>query len=99
MSHKLLRFGRNDNTPVFTESVYSALISEDSSLMQEVTTVTANDPDENDALVYSIISGGRGSAFPVLSSNVSFIFHYFKYTILTIHSQIRNYLPKFVNIR
>ena len=49
---------RNDNVPEFTQRTYSVMISEDTAIQQEVTTVLADDPDENDALTYRITSGG-----------------------------------------
>ena len=60
---------RNDNVPEFTQRTYSVMISEDTAIQQEVTTVLANDPDENDALTYRIISGGMCRAASNLCGN------------------------------
>ena len=44
---------------MFTQGTYTARVSEDSSVNDEVITVTATDRDENDVLTYSIASGGK----------------------------------------
>uniref|UniRef100_A0A8D0HJY6 FAT atypical cadherin 1 n=1 Tax=Sphenodon punctatus TaxID=8508 RepID=A0A8D0HJY6_SPHPU len=60
----------NDNTPVFSQDTYTAVISEDAMLEQPVITVMADDADgpSNNHIHYSIIDGNQGSPFTIDSS-------------------------------
>ncbi|KAF6084027.1 FAT atypical cadherin 1 [Phyllostomus discolor] len=57
----------NDNTPVFSQDPYTAVISEDAVLEQPVLTVMADDADGplNSHIHYSIIDGNQGSPFTI----------------------------------
>uniref|UniRef100_A0A8C0I6M1 FAT atypical cadherin 1 n=1 Tax=Balaenoptera musculus TaxID=9771 RepID=A0A8C0I6M1_BALMU len=57
----------NDNTPVFSQDTYTAVISEDAVLEQSVITVMADDADgpSNSHIHYSIIDGNQGSPFTI----------------------------------
>ncbi|XP_036911122.1 protocadherin Fat 1 isoform X1 [Sturnira hondurensis] len=57
----------NDNTPVFSQDPYTAVISEDAVLQQPVITVMADDADGplNSHIHYSIIDGNQGSPFTI----------------------------------
>ncbi|XP_006128510.2 protocadherin Fat 1 isoform X2 [Pelodiscus sinensis] len=57
----------NDNTPVFSQDTYTAVISEDAMLEQSVITVIADDADgpSNNHIHYSIIDGNQGSPFTI----------------------------------
>ncbi|XP_042697901.2 protocadherin Fat 1 isoform X7 [Chrysemys picta bellii] len=57
----------NDNTPVFSQDTYTAVISEDAMLEQSVITVMADDADgpSNNHIHYSIIDGNQGSPFTI----------------------------------
>uniref|UniRef100_A0A8D1Y0Z8 FAT atypical cadherin 1 n=1 Tax=Sus scrofa TaxID=9823 RepID=A0A8D1Y0Z8_PIG len=57
----------NDNTPVFSQDTYTAVISEDAVLEQSVVTVMADDADgpSNSHIHYSIIDGNQGSPFTI----------------------------------
>lgn len=57
----------NDNTPVFSQDTYTAVISEDAVLEQSVVTVMADDADgpSNSHIHYSIVDGNQGSPFTI----------------------------------
>ncbi|XP_060102406.1 protocadherin Fat 1 isoform X1 [Heteronotia binoei] len=57
----------NDNTPVFSQDTYTAVISEDAEVEQSVITVMAADADgpSNNHIHYSIIDGNQGSPFTI----------------------------------
>nr|XP_032655849.1 protocadherin Fat 1 isoform X1 [Chelonoidis abingdonii] len=57
----------NDNTPVFSQDTYTAVISEDAMLEQSVIMVMADDADgpSNNRIHYSIIDGNQGSPFTI----------------------------------
>ncbi|XP_025063474.1 protocadherin Fat 1 isoform X5 [Alligator sinensis] len=57
----------NDNTPVFSQDTYTAVISEDAVLEQSVIMVMADDADgpSNNHIHYSIIDGNQGSPFTI----------------------------------
>ncbi|XP_043826311.1 protocadherin Fat 1 isoform X3 [Dromiciops gliroides] len=57
----------NDNTPVFSQDTYTAVISEDAVLEQSVVTVMADDADgpSNSHIHYSIIDGNQGNPFTI----------------------------------
>ncbi|XP_049721123.1 protocadherin Fat 1 isoform X2 [Elephas maximus indicus] len=57
----------NDNTPVFSQNTYTAVVSEDAVLEQPVVTVMADDADgpSNSHIHYSIIDGNQGSPFTI----------------------------------
>ncbi|XP_066489067.1 protocadherin Fat 1 isoform X4 [Tiliqua scincoides] len=57
----------NDNTPVFSQDTYTAVISEDADVEQSVITVMAADADgpSNNHIRYSIIDGNQGSPFTI----------------------------------
>ncbi|XP_074848983.1 protocadherin Fat 1 isoform X2 [Carettochelys insculpta] len=57
----------NDNTPVFNQNTYTAVISEDAVLEQSVITVMADDADgpSNNHIHYSIIDGNQGGPFTI----------------------------------
>lgn len=57
----------NDNTPMFSQDTYTAVISEDAVLEQSVITVMADDADGplNSHIHYSIIDGNQGSPFTI----------------------------------
>ncbi|XP_035385759.1 protocadherin Fat 1a isoform X3 [Electrophorus electricus] len=55
----------NDNSPMFGQAVYSAVVSEDAEPGRTVLTVIADDSDgpSNNQVRYSIVSGNHGSPF------------------------------------
>ncbi|XP_046699501.1 protocadherin Fat 1a isoform X1 [Silurus meridionalis] len=57
----------NDNSPVFSQAVYTAVLSEDVEPGKAVLTVVAEDADgpANNQVHYSIISGNQGSPFSI----------------------------------
>ncbi|XP_053110313.1 protocadherin Fat 1 isoform X2 [Hemicordylus capensis] len=57
----------NDNTPVFSQETYTAVISEDAEVEQAVITVMAADADgpSNNHIRYSIIDGNQGNPFTI----------------------------------
>uniref|UniRef100_A0A8C6IZL5 Uncharacterized protein n=1 Tax=Melopsittacus undulatus TaxID=13146 RepID=A0A8C6IZL5_MELUD len=57
----------NDNTPVFSQDTYTAVISEDAMLEQSVITVMADDADgpSNNRIHYAIIDGNQGNPFTI----------------------------------
>uniref|UniRef100_A0A8D0NDB1 FAT atypical cadherin 1 n=1 Tax=Sus scrofa TaxID=9823 RepID=A0A8D0NDB1_PIG len=57
----------NDNTPVFSQDTYTAVVSEDAVLEQSVVTVMADDADgpSNSHIHYSIVDGNQGSPFTI----------------------------------
>ncbi|XP_053312519.1 protocadherin Fat 3 [Spea bombifrons] len=57
----------NDNAPAFSQEVYSAVISEDASIGDSVTTVYAEDLDSpsNGQITFSIVSGDQDKQFTV----------------------------------
>ncbi|XP_076869832.1 protocadherin Fat 1a isoform X3 [Brachyhypopomus gauderio] len=57
----------NDNSPVFGQAVYSAVVGEDAEPGRTVLTVTADDVDgpSNNQVRYSIVGGNHGSPFTV----------------------------------
>ncbi|XP_015744320.1 protocadherin Fat 1 isoform X1 [Python bivittatus] len=57
----------NDNTPVFSQETYTAVISEDAEVEQSVITILAADADGplNNRIQYSIIDGNQGSPFTI----------------------------------
>ncbi len=57
----------NDNSPVFTQISYAALISESSQIGTEVVTLTAVDADtgDNGRVTYSVLGGDRHNQFSV----------------------------------
>ncbi|KAG9335984.1 hypothetical protein JZ751_003383 [Albula glossodonta] len=57
----------NDNSPIFSQSVYSAVVSEDAELGRTVVAVVADDADgpSYNHVRYSIIGGNQGSPFTI----------------------------------
>ncbi|XP_075412906.1 protocadherin Fat 1 isoform X2 [Tenrec ecaudatus] len=57
----------NDNTPMFSQETYAAVVSEDALLEQPVIVVMADDVDgpSNSHVHYSIIDGNQGSPFTI----------------------------------
>uniref|UniRef100_A0A672YLU7 Protocadherin Fat 1-like n=1 Tax=Sphaeramia orbicularis TaxID=375764 RepID=A0A672YLU7_9TELE len=57
----------NDNTPVFSQTVYTAVVSEDAELGKTVLAVMAQDADgpSYDHVRYSIVDGNQGSPFTI----------------------------------
>ncbi|XP_044311184.1 protocadherin Fat 1 isoform X1 [Varanus komodoensis] len=57
----------NDNTPVFSQDTYTAVISEDAEVEQSVISVMAADADGplNNHIRYSIIDGNQGNPFTI----------------------------------
>uniref|UniRef100_A0A8C1LZZ0 FAT atypical cadherin 1a n=1 Tax=Cyprinus carpio TaxID=7962 RepID=A0A8C1LZZ0_CYPCA len=57
----------NDNSPVFSQDIYSAVISEDAELGKAVLTVMADDADgpSSNQVRFSIIDGNQGSLFTI----------------------------------
>nr|AAO15696.1 protocadherin [Danio rerio] len=57
----------NDNSPVFNQDIYSAVISEDAELGKTVLTVMADDADgpSSNQVRFSIIDGNQGSPFTI----------------------------------
>ncbi|TRY88066.1 hypothetical protein DNTS_000045, partial [Danionella cerebrum] len=57
----------NDNSPVFNQDIYSAVISEDAELGKTVLTVMADDADgaSSNQVHFSIIDGNQGSPFSI----------------------------------
>uniref|UniRef100_A0A8C3R498 FAT atypical cadherin 1 n=1 Tax=Cyanoderma ruficeps TaxID=181631 RepID=A0A8C3R498_9PASS len=57
----------NDNSPVFSQDTYTAVISEDAMLEQSVITVMADDADgpSNNHIHYAIIDGNQGNPFTI----------------------------------
>ncbi|XP_057188833.1 protocadherin Fat 1a isoform X3 [Triplophysa rosa] len=57
----------NDNSPVFNQDMYSAVISEDAELGKTVLTVMADDADgpSSNQVRFSIIDGNQGSPFTI----------------------------------
>ncbi|XP_065110593.1 protocadherin Fat 1a isoform X2 [Paramisgurnus dabryanus] len=57
----------NDNSPVFNQNIYSAVISEDAELGKTVLTVMADDADgpSSNQVRFSIIDGNQGSPFTI----------------------------------
>ncbi|KAJ7405115.1 Protocadherin Fat 3 [Willisornis vidua] len=57
----------NDNTPVFSQDTYTAVISEDAVLEQSIITVMADDADgpSNNRIHYTIIDGNQGNPFTI----------------------------------
>ncbi|XP_006741893.1 protocadherin Fat 1 [Leptonychotes weddellii] len=57
----------NDNSPVFSQDTYTAVVSEDAPLEQSVITVMADDADgpSNSHIRYSITDGNQGSPFTI----------------------------------
>ncbi|KAG5848309.1 hypothetical protein ANANG_G00097130 [Anguilla anguilla] len=57
----------NDNSPVFSQAVYSAVVSEDAELGRTVVTVAADDADgpAHNHVRYSITDGNQGSPFTI----------------------------------
>ncbi|XP_041930485.1 protocadherin Fat 1-like isoform X2 [Alosa sapidissima] len=55
----------NDNSPVFSQGVYSAVVSEDAKPGTAVVTITASDTDgpANNRVRFSIIGGNQGTPF------------------------------------
>uniref|UniRef100_A0A8C4NQV8 FAT atypical cadherin 3a n=1 Tax=Dicentrarchus labrax TaxID=13489 RepID=A0A8C4NQV8_DICLA len=55
----------NDNAPMFSCDLYTAVLSEDATIGESVVQVVAEDADSqlNGAILYSIISGDRGNQF------------------------------------
>nr|XP_046244015.1 protocadherin Fat 3a isoform X3 [Scatophagus argus] len=55
----------NDNAPMFSSDLYTAVVSEDATMGESVIRVVAEDVDSqlNGAILYSIISGDRGNQF------------------------------------
>ena len=54
----------NEN-PSFHSSIYMAVVSEDAPSLAHVVTVRANDPDENDVITYSFVSGNAQQHFTI----------------------------------
>lgn len=54
----------NDNSPRFSQLVYTCLLSEEASQGQLVTVLTAYDPD-SDQLLYKIVSGNEHHTFSI----------------------------------
>uniref|UniRef100_A0A8C3V4R9 FAT atypical cadherin 1 n=1 Tax=Catharus ustulatus TaxID=91951 RepID=A0A8C3V4R9_CATUS len=57
----------NDNSPVFSQDTYTAVISEDAMLEQSVITVMADDADgpSNNRIHYTITDGNQGNPFTI----------------------------------
>ncbi|KAL7841051.1 hypothetical protein SRHO_G00247420 [Serrasalmus rhombeus] len=57
----------NDNSPVFGQAVYAAVVSEDAELGKTILTVVADDADgpSNNQVRYSIVDGNQGSPFTI----------------------------------
>uniref|UniRef100_A0A673FPT8 FAT atypical cadherin 1a n=1 Tax=Sinocyclocheilus rhinocerous TaxID=307959 RepID=A0A673FPT8_9TELE len=57
----------NDNSPIFNQDIYSAVISEDAELGKTVLTVMADDADgpSSNQVHFSIIDGNQGSPFTI----------------------------------
>ncbi|XP_056592721.1 protocadherin Fat 1a isoform X2 [Triplophysa dalaica] len=57
----------NDNSPIFNQDMYSAVISEDAELGKTVLTVMADDADgpSSNQVRFSIIDGNQGSPFTI----------------------------------
>uniref|UniRef100_A0A674MUG8 FAT atypical cadherin 1a n=1 Tax=Takifugu rubripes TaxID=31033 RepID=A0A674MUG8_TAKRU len=57
----------NDNRPVFSQDVYTAVVSEDTELGRTVATVNAEDLDgpSHSQVRYSIVAGNQGSPFTI----------------------------------
>uniref|UniRef100_A0A8C2E6M6 FAT atypical cadherin 1a n=1 Tax=Cyprinus carpio TaxID=7962 RepID=A0A8C2E6M6_CYPCA len=57
----------NDNSPIFNQDIYSAVISEDAELGKTVLTVMADDADgpSSNQVRFSIIDGNQGSPFTI----------------------------------
>ncbi|XP_043918442.1 protocadherin Fat 1 [Protopterus annectens] len=57
----------NDNTPVFSQDMYAAVVGEDAALGQPVITVMAEDADgpSNSHIHYSVVNGNQGDAFTI----------------------------------
>ncbi|XP_078250090.1 protocadherin Fat 1 isoform X4 [Pogona vitticeps] len=57
----------NDNSPVFSQDTYTAVISEDAEVEQSVITVIAADADgpSNNHIRYTIIDGNQGNPFTI----------------------------------
>uniref|UniRef100_A0A8B9HMD0 FAT atypical cadherin 1a n=1 Tax=Astyanax mexicanus TaxID=7994 RepID=A0A8B9HMD0_ASTMX len=57
----------NDNSPVFGQAVYAAVVSEDADLGKTILTVVADDADgpSNNQVRYSITDGNQGSPFTI----------------------------------
>ncbi|XP_056139276.1 protocadherin Fat 3a isoform X1 [Lampris incognitus] len=55
----------NDNAPMFSRDVYTAVVSEDAAIGESVVKLTAEDLDSqvNGAILYSVVSGDRDSQF------------------------------------
>ncbi|XP_045895570.1 protocadherin Fat 3 isoform X2 [Micropterus dolomieu] len=55
----------NDNAPAFSEDIYNVLVSEDASVGQTITRVSAEDLDSqvNGRITYSILKGDRSNHF------------------------------------
>ncbi|XP_037604589.1 protocadherin Fat 3 [Sebastes umbrosus] len=55
----------NDNAPAFSQDIYNVLVSEDASVGQTITRVSAEDLDSqvNGRITYSILKGDRGNHF------------------------------------
>ncbi|XP_028275191.1 protocadherin Fat 3 [Parambassis ranga] len=55
----------NDNTPMFSSDLYSAMVSEDATVGETVVQLVAEDVDshQNGAILYSIVSGDRDNQF------------------------------------
>ncbi|KAL4640550.1 protocadherin Fat 1 isoform X2 [Arapaima gigas] len=61
----------NDNSPVFSQDVYSAVVGEDTELGKSIMAVVAEDADgpSHNPVRYSIVSGNQGSPFTVDAVN------------------------------
>ncbi|XP_037403089.1 protocadherin alpha-2-like [Pygocentrus nattereri] len=61
----------NDNSPVFSQSLYKVKVKENAALGANILTVSAVDSDEgvNSEVLYSIISEGENSGFEIFSIN------------------------------
>ncbi|KAJ8416521.1 hypothetical protein AAFF_G00358090 [Aldrovandia affinis] len=57
----------NDNSPVFSQNVYAAVVSEDSDLGKSIVNVMARDADgpSSNHVHYSIVNGNQGSPFTI----------------------------------
>ncbi|XP_078140221.1 protocadherin Fat 3a isoform X1 [Centroberyx gerrardi] len=55
----------NDNAPMFSRNLYTAVVSEDAAIGESVVQLTAEDVDSqvNGAILYSIVSGDRDNQF------------------------------------
>uniref|UniRef100_A0A671VQ47 FAT atypical cadherin 3 n=1 Tax=Sparus aurata TaxID=8175 RepID=A0A671VQ47_SPAAU len=55
----------NDNAPAFSQDIYNVLVSEDASIGQSITRVSAEDLDSqvNGRITYSILKGDRSNQF------------------------------------